>query len=130
MKELAAEYPIIHISNTSYLYFEMQIMIHNPFSVKNPNNKGPKKRNPNEKVIKKRRRNLLEVINLHRVDEDGKTMTADGKEHANGKWINLSDVYAMSLFLYFKLKNSNTFSISVAMKDDRSENFSVKNSTK
>lgn len=70
------------------------------------------------KVIIKRRKNLLEVLNLQKVEFSDSQMLTSQKAV-----VNISDLRKMADFLYFKLRTSNIFNLRVSARSDEEEEF-------
>lgn len=126
MTDIESKFPKIYFPHPSLIFFEMQIMSHNPFEAGEFN---VFENIEGFKVIMKRRRNVMEVINLEKVDNTGIQNKNKGKR-SRIAFINLADMKDIAQFLYFNLKTSNISSFSVGMKNDQTEKFGNKNSQK
>lgn len=98
------------------MYFEMQIISHTPLKKKkisdlrssNISKFGEKKKTQlgtleGRKPILKRKRNLLEVLNLQKVNPFPLNRGNNPKNSHNLTWINLAQIKNMAEFLHYKL---------------------------
>ena len=111
-------FPKISTALASCFDYEMQIWHYFPKSKKEDLQMGEEPMNNDRKIILKRRKNLLEVLNLQKVDETQTPLLT-----ANKTLINIADLKNMAEFLYFKLRTSNIFNIRVSMRNDEEEDF-------
>ena len=111
-------FPKTNTALASCFDYEMQIWHYFPNLKKSDLQEMDELSNFDRKVILKRRKNLLEVLNLQKVDETQTPLLTANKTH-----INIADLKNMAEFLYFKLRTSNIFNIRVSMRNDEEEDF-------